>query len=542
MSRASNHLIENWVDTRTPEAVGWETELYAHLPTAEHETLPEPFQEDMSTEEVQLERPERDPVISAVDSAESEEGTPDSVSRYFHEMGAIPLLTRERELHLFRSLSTARARQARLMGRLPFCSERLLELTSLQPASLEPLDEEDFETGGSPIPQRRLLCELLAKMREILDRMQRVKANQRTRSRKKPARSAFEPRHHRALRMSLAMLWLNPALGEELQSAVFRSLKAAWQQMEDLRRLILQELSRHRSSRHARSLIHTLRHRERTLGCDVETLGRIIRLYETLDRRKQELRRAIIQANLRLVVSIAKKYFHQSLSFLDLVQEGNLGLMRAADKFDYRRETKFSTYATWWIRQSIMRSIFTQGKTVRVPEHLSLAAQKLSRHRRSLSEKFRRQPTTEELAKAVNVPFSKVSAALAATQDSVSLDSSSGPLELQRLNLLADTRSKDPAEWTIVRDLQRKCQMLLQDLTEREREVLRMRYGIGGNDEQTLEQVGRKFLLTRERIRQIEKDALQKLKALSFRSRLGGVKMSTGPSPQEESCRPFRRK
>jgi RNA polymerase primary sigma factor len=246
-----------------------------------------------------------------------------------------------------------------------------------------------------------------------------------------------------------------------------------------------------------------------------------VKQFEILEHRRQQVRNAIIEANLRLVVSIAKKYFHPNLNFLDLIQEGNLGLMRAVDKFDYRRGIKFSTYATWWIRQSIMRSIFTQGKTVRVPEHLSLTAQKLSRARRLLGEKLRREPSAEEVAKAVNLPLPKALAAVHSAQDSVSLDSTSGPLELLRMNLLADGKRLDPAEAAVLHDLQAKCRLLLQNLDEREREVLKLRFGFSQNEEQTLEKVGRKFMLTRERIRQIEKEALKKLKssALGFRTR-----------------------
>jgi RNA polymerase primary sigma factor len=250
---------------------------------------------------------------------------------------------------------------------------------------------------------------------------------------------------------------------------------------------------------------------------DADSLRSTLEVYERLERRQQRLRQEIIEANLRLVVSIAKRYFHQNLNFLDLVQEGNLGLMKAADKFDYRRNIKFSTYATWWIRQSIMRSIFTQGKTVRVPEHLSLTAQKLLRVKRHLSATLKREPSAEEVATAVNLPPAKVSAAFRSAQEAVSLDSTAGPQELQRLNLLADNQRLNPAELTILRDLQRKCRLLMKGLSQREREVLQLRYGFGDSGELTLEAVGGRFMLTRERIRQIEKEALGKLRMSALR-------------------------
>jgi RNA polymerase primary sigma factor len=192
--------------------------------------------------------------------------------------------------------------------------------------------------------------------------------------------------------------------------------------------------------------------------------------------------------------------------------------MKAADEFDYRRDTKFSTYATWWIRQSIMRSIFTQGRTVRVPEHLSLTAQKLLRVKRHLSGKLKREPSADEIGTAVNVPPAKVLAAFRSTQDAVSLDSAAGPQELKRLNLLADRQCLNPAERTILRDLQRKCRLLMRSLNQREREVIQLRYGFGDSGEMTLEEVGRRFMLTRERIRQIEKEALGKLRSSALRS------------------------
>ncbi len=309
---------------------------------------------------------------------------------------------------------------------------------------------------------------------------------------------------------------------ESLQKAVYEELRRFSREMTHLQATIRshqKQLVTERSvSRQLRTEIRrlqdALKQKELQVQCDPDSLRRSLEAYERLERRQQHLRQDIIQANLRLVVSIAKRYFHQSLNFLDLVQEGNLGLMKAADKFDYRRGIKFSTYATWWIRQSIMRSIFTQGRTVRVPEHLSLTAQKLLRVKRHLSATLKREPSTEEVAKAVNLPAAKVTMAFRSAQEAVSLDSTAGPQELQRLNLLADHRRPNPAELTILRDLQRKCRLLMKGLSQREREVLQLRYGFGDSGELTLEEVGGRFMLTRERIRQIEKEALGKLRTV----------------------------
>ena len=251
---------------------------------------------------------------------------------------------------------------------------------------------------------------------------------------------------------------------------------------------------------------------EHSLKTDPEYLSQVVKRIEKLAVRQKNLRNDIIAANLRLVVSIAKNYHHNSLNLLDLVQEGNLGLMKAVDKFDYRREIKFSTYATWWIRQSITRAIFTLGKTVRVPEHLSLTAQKLARAKKALAEQWNREPSPDEMATEMKIPVSKVIKTMRTVQETVSLDSPTGPSELQRINLIPDETVINPADVTIARDFQKKCERLLDDLTDREREILRWRYGFIDGTEYTLEEIGRKFTLTRERIRQIEKEALGKLK------------------------------
>jgi RNA polymerase primary sigma factor len=458
----------------------------------------------------------------------SESTLPDSVSRYLHEMGAVPLLTRDRELFLFRNLSRTRTRQARLLGRLRFGTTLLLQqpVDSMRLGDSEPSDStEELDLGRSSFVQGMQPPALYAKAGAILADLELFEKQLRARQPKSNSRRLALRGYRRCL-VRLGRLWAQAMPEENLRKAVFEELSRFSSEMTHLQIAIRshqKQLARQRGagSRQLRSEIRrlqdALKQKEFQAQCDADSLRRTLEVCERLERRQQQLRQAIIEANLRLVVSIAKRYFHQNLNFLDLVQEGNLGLMRAADKFDYRRDIKFSTYATWWIRQSIMRSIFTQGRTVRVPEHLSLTAQKLLRVKRHLSLKLKREPSAEEIATAVNLPPAKVAAAFRSAQDSVSLDSTAGPQELQRLNLLADHQRLNPAELTILRDLQRKCRLLMKGLTQREREVLQLRYGFSDSGEQTLEEVGRRFMLTRERIRQIEKEALGKLRTSALR-------------------------
>jgi RNA polymerase primary sigma factor len=468
------------------------------------------------------------PAEAPVENLES--SSPDSISRYMREMGAVPLLTRERELFLFRNLSRTRIRQARLLGRLKFATTLLLqqgEKLSGDSDSVDLIEETDFARSSSfrreQLPEfRDGAVVILADMKVFEKRLGRHTQRQA----RAKFRNSSTLRGYRRCLVRLGRLWVQFMPGETFRKSVLEELRGFGREMAHLQGAIRshqkQLATPHRIPptrlrSEIRRLRGSLKQKELQVQCDANFLRRTLEVYERLERRQQHLRQEIIEANLRLVVSIAKRYFHQNLNFLDLVQEGNLGLMKAADKFDYRRNIKFSTYATWWIRQSIMRSIFTQGKTVRVPEHLSLTAQKLLRVKRHLSAILKREPSAEEVATAANLAPGKVSAAFLSAQEAVSLDSTAGPQELQRLNLLADHRRPNPAELTILRDLQRKCRLLMKGLSQREREVLQLRYGFSGGSELTLEEVGGRFMLTRERIRQIEKEALGKLRISALR-------------------------
>jgi RNA polymerase primary sigma factor len=259
-----------------------------------------------------------------------------------------------------------------------------------------------------------------------------------------------------------------------------------------------------------------LRRVEEELNIDVkevrETYSQIRHGEQTAERAKAEL----VEANLRLVVSIAKKYTNRGLQFLDLIQEGNIGLMKAVDKFEYKRGYKFSTYATWWIRQAITRAIADQARTIRIPVHMIETINKLIRTSRYLVQEFGREPTPEEIAERMELPLDKVRKVLKIAKEPISLETPIGEEEDSHLgDFIEDKSIVSPSDAVINLNLCDQTRRVLKSLTPREEKVLRMRFGIGEKSDHTLEEVGQDFEVTRERIRQIEAKALRKLRHLS---------------------------
>ncbi|HKY31683.1 MAG TPA: RNA polymerase sigma factor RpoD [Candidatus Polarisedimenticolia bacterium] len=465
-------------------------------------------------------------------SAGTLDKTNDPVRMYLREMGTVQLLTKDGEVYIARRIERGEQKALRALSRNHYVGLEVVRLGRLARKNQGRLegtllpDDED----GAPSGRMEALGRMVTRIARLLRDAGQLRRKLSTLKQGGRAHRAAAYRLARTrVRMGRAVRGI--PMPESQVRRFAGQLRKAAERMRELdqemsalnkRLKLTRDEKARRELRRARTEVWRERMAyEETMGCGVEELQRTIDRIGRGDREAQDAKGDLVEANLRLVVSIAKKYTNRGLQFLDLIQEGNIGLMKAVDKFEYRRGYKFSTYATWWIRQAITRAIADQARTIRIPVHMIETINKLVRVSRSLVQEIGREPTPEEIARKMAIPVAKVRKVLKIAQEPISLETPIGEEEDSHLgDFIEDPSVISPLEMSIRENLKDSTEKVLKTLSPREEKVLKMRFGLEDGAERTLEEVGQNFAVTRERIRQIESKALRKLRHPSRSRRL----------------------
>jgi RNA polymerase primary sigma factor len=426
---------------------------------------------------------------------------------YLREMTGRPLLTKEGEVEIAKSILRAREKLLATVFMLPFALKKLISMGESVEEGEAPFQE--LLTHGDIIPpekldtERKKFSKTTATISRLFERLKRYQ-----RELKKPGGTSdtllgkiSETREE--ILQNIRSLGLK----EEVIVAISAEVKQEIENSMELERKIRGAEGSHPEWESA------LDRATADIGVPPERMGRVLNTIAECEDRVAAAKQELTEANLRLVISIAKRHMGKGLSLPDLIQEGNIGLMRAVDKFEYERGYKFSTYATWWIRQSITRALADQSRTIRIPVHMVETINRIVRSVRELVQELGREPTPEEIAKRVKMPVEKVKNIQKLSKEPISLETPVGEEEDSHLgDFIEDKTAPSPLEEAIQDDLKEQIDRVLHELSPKEEKILRMRFGIGDDVPHTLEEVGQEFAVTRERIRQIEVKALKKLK------------------------------
>jgi len=432
----------------------------------------------------------------------------DPVRMYLKQMGQVPLLTREQEVEISKRIEEAENMVQKHINRFGFTARAHLDLAQKLTEGGERFDRVILDKKiESRERYMKILPRLCKQVEKLGDTITQNYAKLSSNSSKKDTKGlkAFQ-RTLGSLQRLYPKFYFKQKVTEEfvhLADEHYRTLLN-----------VQTEMAKHRRSSGVRSPVGIKsRELEKSVWLSLDEYAEQYQSLKSWLRKALRAKTEMVEANLRLVISIAKKYTNRGLSFLDLIQEGNMGLMKAVEKFEYRRGYKFSTYATWWIRQAITRSIADQARTIRIPVHMIETINKLMRVQKQLVQEYGREPTPEEVAEEILLPVDRVRAVLKMAQQPISLQSPVGESEETNFgDFIEDKGAENPCDMTAIVLLKEKIKDVLETLTERERQVLEQRFGLVDGYSRTLEEVGRQFRVTRERIRQIEAKALRKMR------------------------------